>query len=52
MEQQVRGWRLKVRREVLYDRERDFDVRNPQVDVVVGSCQRYGLHSDRLGGWE
>jgi hypothetical protein len=30
---------------VLYDRGRDFEVRNPQVDgVVVGSCQRCGLY--------
>jgi hypothetical protein len=52
MEQQVRRGRGKVRREMLYDRGRDYEVMNPQFEGVVMICKRYGLHSDRLGGRE
>jgi hypothetical protein len=38
---------VEVAREVLYDRGRDFDARNPQVNDPVVIFQRYGLHSDR-----
>jgi hypothetical protein len=36
-------------KDVVYDRVRDFEVRNRQYDGVVGSINRYGLHSDRVG---
>jgi hypothetical protein len=39
-----------VRREVLYDRGRDYEVMNPQFEGgLVMICKRYGLHNYRLG---
>jgi hypothetical protein len=36
--------------DVLCDTGRDYELRNRQCEaVVVGSCKRYGLHSERLG---